>query len=123
MSDGMSNGLLELSAVEWSVPFLLLILREQGTYEDELTRRISDFGFEAARPEAVYQTLGQMEEEGMVVAESDGVDGGPPRWRYSITDSGEAYLESWAISLAQYQEEVEVFFRVYADGAVRRAHR
>lgn len=112
----MSYRLSELSAVEWEVPFLLLVLREQGSYEDELTRGIGGFGFETARPEVAYQALGQMEEEGMVVTESDGVDGEQPRLRYSITESGEAYLERWASSLARYQEEVDLFFKVYADG-------
>jgi hypothetical protein len=32
---------------------------------------------------------------------------------YSITDSGEAYLDFWADALEQYRRNVDVFFRMY----------
>lgn len=35
------------------------------------------------------------------------------RWRFGPAGAGEAYLEFWTHSLAQYREEMERFFQVY----------
>lgn len=71
---------------------------------------------------ALYRTLGRMESEDLVVSERDGLDHGPTRRWYSITAPGESYLESWADSLARYQEEIGLFFALY-EGAARGARR
>jgi poly-beta-hydroxybutyrate-responsive repressor len=97
----------------WLVPFLLLFLRDGGSYGYELTRRIDDFDFGGMPPGAMYQALWQMENDGMVVSESDGSGRGLSRRWCSIADPGEVYLESWAGSLTRYQEEVNLFFKIY----------
>jgi hypothetical protein len=43
----------------------------------------------------------------MVVSEHDGLDLRTPQRRFPITDSGEAYLEFWANSLARYQKVMD----------------
>lgn len=58
----------------------------------------------------------------MVLSERDGLDCGLPRRKYSVTDSGEAYLELWANSLMEYQKEVDLFFGAYSNEFVREAH-
>jgi poly-beta-hydroxybutyrate-responsive repressor len=100
------------------VPFLLLALRERDWCGDELVRQMPDLGFGAAPPGDVYQALQRMEDEGRVVSGRHELDGGMSRWRYSITQSGEDYLESWADSLERYQEEIDLFFRAYAGKTV-----
>ncbi len=110
---GKVDGALESLSVDWIVPFLLLGLRERNSYGYELTRRIADLGFGATRLGTVYRTLRQMEKEGMVASEGDGLDSRLSRRRYSITEPGEAYLEFWAGSLAWYRKEIDLFFRLY----------
>ncbi len=111
--NGKVDGALESLSVDWIVPFLLLGLRERNFHGYELTRRIADLGFGATRLGTVYRTLRQMEEEGMVASEGDGLDSRLSRRRYSITGSGEAYLEFWAGSLAWYRKEIDLFFQLY----------
>ncbi len=115
----MSNRVLEAPSVSWLVSFLLLCLREGDYYGHELTRRMADFGFGATHPGEMYRALQQMKKEGMILCEKDGLDGGVSRRRYSITESGEAYLEFWANSLAQYQKEIDLFFRTYTERSAR----
>jgi PadR family transcriptional regulator len=110
----MSDKLSEASLADWLVPFLLLGLWERDSYGHELAQRVADLGFGVTRPEVMYRTLRQMEKEGMVVLEHDGFDGGLSRRRYSITGSGEDYLEFWANSLERYQKEIDLFFKAYA---------
>ncbi len=114
----MSGGLdrrWESSSAHWLVPFLLLLMRERNYYGHELTRRIADLDSGVMRPEVVYRALWEMEGEGMVLSEGDEFDRGLPRHRYSVTESGEAYLEFWANSLEQYQEDIDLFLRAYAE--------
>ena len=79
-------------STSWLVPLLLLLMRERDSYGQDLTRRVADLGFGATRPGTVYRTLRQMENEGMVLSERDGIDCRLPRRKYSITE-GEDYLE------------------------------
>ncbi len=111
----MSDSAIESPSVYWLVPFLLLTLRERDSYGQELAFRVADFGVWTTHPGAIYETLWQMEKEGMVVSEGDGLS----RQRYSIARPGEVYLEAWAQSLARHREEINLFFEVYADGAAR----
>jgi PadR family transcriptional regulator PadR len=104
---------------DWLVPFLLLGLREQDSCEPELTSKMAGSGFEATRPGEMYRALRYMEQEGMIASEHDGFDGKPSLRRYSITESGEAYLKIWASTLERYRGEINLFFRTYADGSAR----
>src|SRR5215210_5187978 len=107
--------MLEPTSALWLVPFLLLLMRERDSYGHELTRGIADVDFGMVRPEAMYRTLRQMEGEGMILSEGDGLDRVMPRRKYSITESGKAYVEFWANSLARYQEDIDLFLRAYAE--------
>ena len=109
-------------ASDWLVPFLLLGLREQDSCGPELTSKMAGSGFEATPPGEMYRALRYMEKEGMAVSEHEGFDGKPSLRRYSITESGEAYLKIWASCLEGYQEEINLFFKTYADGSARDGH-
>jgi poly-beta-hydroxybutyrate-responsive repressor len=109
----VNDGVLEVPPVDWMAPFLLICLQERDRYSHELARRVIDAGFEATQPEEMYRTLQQMENEGVAASEDFGFDCEPSRRRYSITESGDAYLEYLADALMQYGENIDLFFRLY----------
>ncbi len=109
----MRDGVLEMLCADWIVPSILARLREQGCYGHELTRSMMDFGFEATHPVAMYRTLRQLEQEGLVVSEPVGFDGRLSRRSYSLTGLGEAYLEYLANALVRYRKEIDLFLRLY----------
>jgi poly-beta-hydroxybutyrate-responsive repressor len=109
----VNDGVLEVPPVDWMAPFLLICLQERDRHSHELARKVMDAGFEATHPKEVYRTLQQMENEGVLVSEGDGFDRELSRRRYSITESGDAYLEYLADALMQYGENIDLFFRVY----------
>jgi poly-beta-hydroxybutyrate-responsive repressor len=109
----VNDGVLEVPPVDWMAPFLLIYLQERDRHSHELARKVIDSGFEATHPEEVYRTLQQMENEGVLVSEGDGFDRELSRRRYSITESGDAYLEYLADALTQYGEKIDLFFRLY----------
>jgi poly-beta-hydroxybutyrate-responsive repressor len=109
----VNDGVLEVPPVDWMAPFLLICLQERDHHSHELARKVIDAGFEPTHPEEMYRTLQQMDNEGVLVSEDDGFDRELSRRRYSITESGDAYLEYLADALMQYGENIDLFFRVY----------
>ena len=104
----------------WSVPVILLSLRECGSYGYELMERTAVLGFGAMNPGTLYRTLRQMEKEGLCESEWDTTNGGgPARRMYSITDAGEAYLEFWAKSLEKCRQKMDALLRLYTGGQAR----
>jgi DNA-binding PadR family transcriptional regulator len=91
------------------VPRLLLCLRDGTLYEHQLEKRLGELCFEGLPPGEMYRILWQMEQEGLVFCNREG--GGfrvPQRW-YTLTEVGEAYLESHAGSLMRFGEEKDPF--------------
>jgi len=106
----------------WVLPFLLLLVQRRGTYGQDLTRSVAQLDLGAMPPRTVYRNLRRMEQEGMVLSERDGSDCRLSRRRYSITELGEAYLESCASSLAEYREAMDLLLNNYAGEAIRGVH-
>ncbi|MBV9455156.1 MAG: helix-turn-helix transcriptional regulator, partial [Rubrobacter sp.] len=104
----------------WLEPVILVSLREWNSYGYELMERAASFGFEAMNPGTMYRTLRHMEKNGIVKSKWETPKGGPARRVYYITDAGEAYLGFWVNSLKQYQQAIDVFFRIYTGGPRRK---
>jgi PadR family transcriptional regulator, regulatory protein PadR len=115
----VNDGVLEVPPVDWMAPFLLICLQERDHHGHELTRKVIDTGFEVTHPEEMYRVLQQMEKEGVLVSEDERFDRELSRRRYSITESGDAYLEYLADALTQYGEEIDLFLRLYNEQLTR----
>jgi PadR family transcriptional regulator, regulatory protein PadR len=114
----VNGGVLDIPSPDWIMPFLLVILRERDCYGRELARQVIDYDLGAMRPQPVYRALRQMEKEGIVVSTPEGPDSEPCWLQYSITASGEAYLEYLANLLDQYRDEVNLLFRFYKEQCI-----
>ena len=97
----------------WLVPVTLVLLRECASYGYQLMESIMELGFEAINPGTLYRTLRKMEKDGLCDSKWDTASAGPARRMYSITDTGEAYLDMWVKSLEHYQRSMEAFFQAY----------
>jgi PadR family transcriptional regulator, regulatory protein PadR len=95
------------------VPFLLLSLRDFNLHGYKLIERLSDFGFQSLDPGNIYRTLRQLEKDELITSVWDTSAGGPAKRIYSLTKTGEKYLEAWAASLEQYQQIINSFFSMY----------
>ena len=102
----------------WLQPFLLLSLQQWQSHGYELMQRLALFGFESIDPGSVYRTLRQLERDGLVSSDWDtNASNGPARRVYSLTDSGELYLQTWASALRGYQSMLDSFFKSYPTDA------
>jgi PadR family transcriptional regulator, regulatory protein PadR len=95
------------------VPFLLLSLRDFNLHGYKLIERLSQFGFQSLDPGNIYRTLRQLEKDELITSVWDTSSGGPAKRIYSLTKTGEKYLEVWAASLEQYQQMIDTFFSMY----------
>jgi PadR family transcriptional regulator PadR len=95
------------------IPIMLLHLRDWNSHGYELMQKISQFGIHSVDQGNFYRILRQLEKDAMVTSEWDTTSGGPAKRIYSITETGEQYLELWAGSLGQYQKMLDQFFNLY----------
>lgn len=111
--DGRAGATAETLDREWLLPFLLLGVRERDLHGNELLRRIEDLGFGSVRSGEVYKILWKAEREGLIFSEAGEAEHVLARWRYGLTEAGEAYLEFLANSLESYSKEISMFFSAY----------
>ena len=97
------------------IPVLLLSLRGWNLHGYKLIQELTQFGFSSIDQGNVYRTLRKLEKENMVKSEWDMSTGGPAKRIYSLTDAGEAYLQTCTDSLAQYQSILNRFFSMYME--------
>ena len=95
------------------IPCLLLLLRQWNAHGYQLLQQLVAFGFAALDPATVYRTLRHLEKDGLVSSVWDTGHEGPARRVYSITDAGTAFLQTWAASLEQYRQTLDMFFDLY----------
>ena len=110
----MDNG-INVRPRNWLVPVALVTLRDESSHGYVLLKRLTQFGFEKINPGTLYRTLRQLEKEGLCKSEwehSNG-GGGPACRVYSVTNSGEAYLASWAKECKKYQQVLDSFSLAY----------
>ncbi len=104
---------IEARPRNWITPVALVLLREESSYGYELMERLEQFSFEQISAGTMYRTLRRMEQEGLCKSAWERSEGGAARRMYSITESGEAYLASWAQACKQYQNVMDCFYQAY----------
>lgn len=81
----------------------------------KLIQQLTSYGFSSIDQGNVYRILRQLEKDELVKSEWDTSSGGPAKRLYSITATGEQYLDVWADSLEQYQSMLDSFFNMYSN--------
>ncbi len=97
------------------IPVLLLSLRNWNLHGYKLIQELARFGFTAIDQGNVYRTLRQLEKDDLIKSEWDTTEAGPARRIYSITEAGEAYLNTCTDALEHYQSIINRFFTIYMD--------
>lgn len=95
-------------------PCLLLLLAESPAHGYELIDRLRPFGFEINDPAAIYKSLRQMEEEGIVTSSWETSPRGPARRVYCLTSDGRDQLASWALTLTKNRQILGAYLARYS---------
>ncbi|MBI5361247.1 MAG: helix-turn-helix transcriptional regulator [Planctomycetes bacterium] len=96
-------------------PLLLLLLYEKPSYGYNLIERLGEIGLPDAHldPGAIYKTLRQIQEEGLVKSDWNIKSVGIPTRIYNITPAGKKILHQWAVVIKKRRNFVENFLRRY----------
>ena len=83
---------------------LMAYLRRWNAYGYQLVQELAKSGLPEFDSTTVYRTLRQLEKAGLVSSFWDTTESGPARRRYSLTRSGETFLDLWYDMFGKYQE-------------------
>ncbi len=100
---------IEIRPGNWLTPVALATLHEESSHGYELMELLTELGFEGVTPGTLYRTLRQMEKEGLCESEWETSDRATACRVYSLTDSGEARLDSWTQECGRYQRLLDAF--------------
>ena len=122
MSPKKSDEESRSAEVPWSprdllVPYLLLALSTYRAHGYLLQKYLEGLGFFGVDVTTIYRNLRQLEKRGLVSSSWDTDVEGPARRVYTLTDAGQAFLETWAGALGQYRSFLDQFFSMYRTGA------
>ncbi len=102
-------------------PYVLLMLRDSLMHGYAIWEKLMVMGIpglDESDRATIYRTLRQLEREGKVKSEWDTATEGPARRMYSLTASGESFLQIWAVGLDQYRQSLDFFFKMYTGGTL-----
>ena len=98
-------------------PFVLLAVSLQRAHGYVIEDYLQTLGIFGITMSTLYRTLRQMEKDGFLESTWEPGPTGPARRVYTITDAGNAWLDSSASMLQAYRETIDRFFGLY--GATR----
>ena len=103
---------------DFLTPWLLLFLRNWNMHGYQLMQTMTISGLAAFDPATVYRALRRLEEEGLITSDWQTGDSGPAKRVYSITETGEKFLQTCTSVLKQYQGILDRFFDLYSETKV-----
>lgn len=86
---------------------LLAFLRRWNSYGYQLVQELKEAGLLGFDSTTVYRTLRQLEKAGLVSSIWDTSESGPARRRYSLTKTGETFLDLWTDMFGKYQKVLQ----------------
>ena len=97
-------------------PCLLLLLHGGESHGYELLENLQKFGFteNPADSSTIYRILRSLENRGFVTSKWSEGDSGPARRVYSLSSTGDEYLQIWVGDLQETDRILHCFFNEYS---------
>lgn len=94
--------------------YLLLLLRNWNMHGYQLMQQLMLFGYQPTDPGSIYRQLRQLERQGFIQSSWETSDSGQARRTYTLTDTGNAFLNAWAAAIENYQKTLKFWSDLYA---------
>lgn len=94
-------------------PRLLLELAKKPAHGYDLIERLGQEGGAPPDPGNFYRMLRSLEEEGLVCSTWDTQNTGPARRVYELTDQGQEFLHTWAVTIHHTHQLLDRFLSEY----------
>ena len=88
---------------------LLALLKDWSGYGYELAQRLEEAGFGRLNSGSLYRTLRQMEGLGLISSFWDTSAAGPARRMYSLTRTGQLFLDNWISMLDFHRRALDIY--------------
>lgn len=94
---------------------LLAVQQHPGGHGYDLIQHVHKLAMTDSEiePGAVYRSLRQLENNGMVISTWDTTAPGPAKRLYAITEDGEIHLHEWAQLIAKRRQEMDKFLEEF----------
>lgn len=93
--------------------YLLLLLRGLSMHGYQLMQQLTQFGYQPTDPGTIYRQLRQLERQGFISSNWETGEAGPARRTYTITDTGQAFLQTWAQAIEDWQKGLQFWSDIY----------
>jgi len=101
--------------------YMLLLLRNWSMHGYQLMHQMLDtFGYQPADPGSIYRQLRQLERQGFIRSNWETGEAGPARRTYTLTEAGDAFLNTWAAAIEEYQKTLKFWTDLYTGMAAPR---
>ncbi len=94
--------------------YMLLLLRNLSMHGYQLMQQLLMFGYQPTDPGSIYRQLRQMERQGFIRSSWEASDAGPARRTYTLTETGDAFLNTWATAIENYQKTLKFWSELYS---------
>lgn len=94
---------------EMLMAHLLALLKDWSGYGYELAQRLEEAGFSRYNSGSLYRTLRQMEGLGLISSFWDTSAAGPARRMYSLTKTGQLFLDNWISMLDFHRRALDIY--------------
>lgn len=94
--------------------YLLLLLRNWSMHGYQLMQQLMLFGYQPTDPGSIYRQLRQLEKQGFIQSNWETGGAGPARRTYTLTDTGQTFLNSWAAAIENYQKTLKFWTDLYS---------
>lgn len=103
--------------------YMLLLLRNLSMHGYQLMQQLLMFGYQTTDPGSIYRQLRQMERQGFIRSSWETGEAGPARRTYTLTEAGDAFLNTWATAIENYQKNLKFWSDLYSGMASPRTPR
>ncbi len=94
--------------------YLLLLLRNLSMHGYQLMQQLMQFGYQPTDPGSIYRQLRHLEQQGFIRSSWETSDAGPARRTYTLTETGDAFLQTWATAIENYQKTLKFWSDLYS---------
>lgn len=94
--------------------YLLLLLRNLSMHGYQLMQQLMQFGYQPTDPGSIYRQLRHLEQQGFIRSSWETGEAGPARRTYTLTETGDAFLQTWATAIENYQKTLKFWSDLYS---------
>jgi PadR family transcriptional regulator PadR len=100
--------------------YMLLLLRNWSMHGYQIWQQLTENGYQPTDSASIKRQLRQLERQGFIRSNWETGEAGPARRTYTLTEAGDAFLNTWATAIEGYQKTLKFWTDLYSGMATPR---